>query len=194
MAKHDEFGKIAKDCFLSGENVTKVSVQKQILEKYKIKIDHRTLKRWSVIDKWEEDRLSKYFSLNQLETKLKQLQIKLASEEKPSAQLLYAVNITMKTVEETRSKEKQRAENDRIDTDEDEVEELIKMRKILRKKIKENINAGISSKDSLDELQKLDTIIQNTKKLQRETQSEQRVYMFSFDGIDHTQEIIDASN
>lgn len=194
MAKYDEFGKIAKDFFLFGKNVTRTAVQRQLLEKYKIKIDIRTLKRWSITDNWEEDRMIKNFTLSQLEARLKELQLQVTKSKEPSAQLLYAIDITLKSVQQAKSNERIAKLNSQDVSDEDEIEELMEMRKKLRNKIKERITENKIVKDNLDELQKLDQIIQSTKRLQRETQSEQRVYMFSFDGIDHTQEILDASS
>ena len=142
MEKHSEFGKIAKDFFLSGESVTRTAVQSHLLEKYKVKIDIRTLKRWSVADKWEEDRMIKSFDMGKLKKKLHQIRLDIMDSDNPSAQLLYALNVTEKTLLEVELQEKQRKENEKTDSDDtDEIGELMKLRGKIRTKIKDNINA-----------------------------------------------------
>lgn len=194
MAKYDEFGYIAKELFLLDLSTSKKTVKEEILKKYKVKIDHRTICKWCKKDNWEEDRMKKFYTIDQLEDKLRQHQLRFAQQENPNPQLIYAINILMKTVEKQKKDQLINAASKQLGSDEDEIEELLTMRKTLQDTIKTKITAGTSAKEGLEDLQKLDVIIQSTKKLKRESNSEKKVFMFGFDGIDHSEETKNADN
>ena len=193
MAKFDESGAKAETVFLSEQNITQTKTLRILEDKYNIKITPRTLKKWIEKNGWEEKRIRKYISAEQIEQKVRDLQVQFLDTDKPEPQQIYALNVLMKTLQEQK-KEDSRLKTQLIPTDDDEITRLLNMRETLITTIENNVREGKMTKDQLDELQKLDVIIQSSKRLIREGQSERRVFMFCYDGKDHTRDVEDANN
>ncbi len=190
MGKYKEFGQIAKEIYLSDEQMTNIKTLRILKEKHGFVVDSRTLRRWKKTDNWEEDRLQKYMTTPKLIDKLEKKQLELLESDNPDSQLMYAVNTLLKTLKEAEADEKRR---DLISEpgNEDELTKLTNLRNTLIATIQTNIQDGKSAKEQLEELQKLDQVIQSSKKLRSETKKQKRVYMFCFDGKDHTQDVLD---
>jgi hypothetical protein len=188
MSKFAEFGRIAKELFLSKENMSFVEILRILKEEHGCELDVRTLRRWKKTDNWEEDRLRTYMTPQKLLNKLQEKQLDLLQSENPDPQLLYAINTLLKTLQEIEGDKKRQTLISNTG-DEDELAKLTNLRNTLILTIQNNITNNKPAKEQLDELQKLDQVIQNTKKLNKESVTEKKVYIFGFDGKDHTAEV-----
>ena len=75
MSKYNKFGMIAREIYLSEKNISIPETLRILKEEHGCEIDIRTLKRWKKADEWEEDRLRKYFTTQQLKELLRDKQL-----------------------------------------------------------------------------------------------------------------------
>jgi len=82
---------------------------------------------------------------------------------------------------------------DIIENMESEVDILKRMKRELLSRYQNNIYAGAAGKGILEEIKILDINIQSAKQQSSQSELEQRVYLFEFDGKEHADEVMDES-